>query len=263
MTAEFPFSVPQRRIVRRGRGAETAAPGLARGWSDLVPDAMRGKQRVVRRSSRCMKSSSGASNADEAKRMKERLASMTRELRAFARSLCRDPIMADDLVQEALLRAWSKRDSFQHGTNFRAWLFTILRNLYFSQLRRSRREIQDVEGEHAAQVSMKASQTDALELEDFRRALHLLPPEQREALILIGASNLSYGEVAKISECAVGTVKSRVARARIRLLELLAGEKKLPSLDEASESTAELQAALSAPRASRRRSPKKQKLYRG
>jgi RNA polymerase sigma-70 factor (ECF subfamily) len=254
MTGEFSFSVPQRRISKR---ASDMAASLARGWSDLVPDARLGKENQSRSRKR-MKAPKAVSSAEEAQRMKERLAAMTRELRAFARSLCRDPIVADDLVQEALLRAWSKRDSFQQGTNFRAWLFTILRNLYFSQLRRSRREVQDVEGEHAAQVTMKASQTDALELEDFRRALHLLPPEQREALILIGASNLSYGEVAKISQCAVGTVKSRVARARMRLVELLAGEKKLPSLAEASESTAQLQAALTTPRSPKRRAARRQ-----
>ncbi len=195
--------------------------------------------------------------------MRERLAEMTRELRAFARSLCRDPVMADDLVQEALLRAWSKRDTFQPGTNFRAWLFTILRNLYFSHLRRSRREIQDADGEHAAQISIKPSQPDALDMEDFRRALHVLPAEQREALILIGAGNLSCGEVAKISGCAVGTVKSRVARARTRLLELLSGDKQLPSLDEAATSTAELADVLAHPRGAGRRALHKKNRQRG
>jgi RNA polymerase sigma-70 factor, ECF subfamily len=144
-------------------------------------------------------------------------------LRAFAISLTGNHNLADDLVQETLLKAWSHRDKFEPGTNLKAWLFTILRNTYFSEFRKKRREVQDVDGRAAAQLISPAEQLGHLDLVDFHRALFLLSPDQREALLLIGAEGLSYEEAAKISGCAVGTVKSRVNRARLRLTELLAG----------------------------------------
>ena len=149
-------------------------------------------------------------------------------LRAFAISLAGDPDRADDLVQEALVKAWSAQASFQEGTSLRAWLFTILRNVFFSQYRKRRREVQDVDGIAAGRLVTLPSQDLYLDLGDFRAALERLPPDQREALILIGASGFSYEEAAEICGCAVGTVKSRVNRARGRLLELL----KVDSADE-------------------------------
>ena len=137
-------------------------------------------------------------------------------LRAFAVSLCGDIERADDLVQETLLKAWNHLDSFQEGTNLRAWLFTILRNTYFSECRRRRREVEDRDGNRAADLSVHPEQPGHLDMQDFRRALDVLPPDQREALVLVGAAGFSYEEAAEISGCAVGTIKSRVNRARAR-----------------------------------------------
>ena len=142
-------------------------------------------------------------------------------LRAFARSLVSNPSQADDLVQGALTRALSNLDKFEAGTNLRAWMFTILRNLYYSELRKRRREVEDTDGGYAAMLASQPNQISALELKDFRQALALLPPEQREALVLIGASGFSYEDAARICGCAIGTMKSRVNRGRNRLAELL------------------------------------------
>jgi RNA polymerase sigma-70 factor (ECF subfamily) len=142
-------------------------------------------------------------------------------LRAFAVSLCGDRDRADDLVQEALLKAWGHLDSFQEGTNLRAWLFTILRNTYFSEYRKRRREVGDCDGSRAAQLSVCPGQQGQLDMQDFCRALNVLPAEQREALVLVAAIGFSYEEAASVSGCAVGTVKSRVNRARRKLTELL------------------------------------------
>lgn len=143
-------------------------------------------------------------------------------LRAFAHSLCGNPDEADDLVQETLMRAWANIHSFREGTNLRAWLFTILRNAFYSSRRRRRNEIEDQDGKAAERLVATASQDRYMDLQDFREALVQLPEEQREALILIGASGFSYEEAGQICGCAVGTVKSRVSRARRRLAEMLA-----------------------------------------
>lgn len=142
-------------------------------------------------------------------------------LRAFAVYLTNDHSKADDLVQETLLKAWKAREGFTAGTNLKAWLFTILRNTYFSDFRKLRREVQDDTGELAGQLVAPPQQLAHLYLEDFKAALAQLPPDQREALILIGAEGLTYEEVATICDCAVGTIKSRVNRARSRMAELL------------------------------------------
>lgn len=142
-------------------------------------------------------------------------------LRAFAVSLCGNPDRADDLVQETLVKAWSNLDSFVPGTNLPAWLFTILRNIYYSEYRKRRREVADSDGAIAARLATPPSQNAHMDLLDFHAALQLLPNDQREALILIGASGLSYEEAAGICGCAIGTMKSRVNRARNRLAELL------------------------------------------
>src|ERR687888_1345590 len=143
-------------------------------------------------------------------------------LRAFAISLCGNVDRADDLVQETILRALANIDSFQPGTNMAAWLFTILRNLFRSEYRKRRREVEDVEGKYAESLKSHPEQHSRVEFEEFRVALAKLPSDQREALILVGASGFSYEEAAAICDCAVGTIKSRVNRARTRLTELLA-----------------------------------------
>ena len=143
-------------------------------------------------------------------------------LRAFAISLCGTVDRADDLVQETLLRALANIHSFQPGTNMSAWLFTILRNLFRSEYRKRRREVADSDGSYAAQLKAHPEQDGKIEFREFRDALQKLPDEQREALILVGASGFSYEEAANICGCAVGTIKSRVNRARSRLSDLLA-----------------------------------------
>jgi len=145
-------------------------------------------------------------------------------LRAFAMSLCGKIDRADDLVQETLLRALTNIDSFEPGTNMSAWLFTILRNLFRSEYRKRRREVEDADGRFSATLKTQPDQPSHMEFEEFRTALGQLPPDQREALVLVGASGFSYEEAAQICGSAVGTIKSRVNRARIRLAELLAIE---------------------------------------
>jgi RNA polymerase sigma-70 factor, ECF subfamily len=142
-------------------------------------------------------------------------------LRAFAVSLCGSVTMADDLVQEALLRAWANSDKFQIGTSLRAWLFTILRNIYYSQYRKRAREVQDSNGVYARGIAVEGDQESHLDLADFRKALARLPVEQREVLTMVGASGLSYEEAAAICGVEIGTIKSRLSRARTRLSDLL------------------------------------------
>lgn len=142
-------------------------------------------------------------------------------LRAFAVSLSQNADKADDLVQETLVKAWDKQASFQEGTNLKAWLFTILRNEFYSQMRKRGREVQDTDGAFTERMSVHPSQYGVLDMADFKKALDTLPPDQREAIILIGASGFSYEEAAEICKCAVGTMKSRVSRARTRLQDVL------------------------------------------
>jgi RNA polymerase sigma-70 factor (ECF subfamily) len=142
-------------------------------------------------------------------------------LRAFAISLCGDLHRADDLVQETLIKAWSHYDAFKEGTNLKAWLFTILRNTFISERRKLVREVQDFDGDHAARLALHPEQQGHVDFTDFTKALAQLSPEQREALMLVGAENFSYEEAAKITGCEIGTVKSRVHRARVRLAEVL------------------------------------------
>ncbi len=142
-------------------------------------------------------------------------------LRAFAISLCGRTDQADDLVQDTLVKAWGNIASYTPGTNLRAWLFTILRNSFYSQLRKRKREVEDVDGVHSNALSVEASQSEHIRMREFRSALALLPEDQREALVLVGAAGYSYEETAEICGCAVGTIKSRVNRARKKLATLL------------------------------------------
>lgn len=142
-------------------------------------------------------------------------------LRAFAMSLAQDEERADDLVQETLVKALEHIDSFVEGTNLRAWLFTILRNTYFSEYRKKRREVEDVDSVHANKVAVPCGQDSHMEMIDMRRAMEHIPLEQQEALFLVGVDGMSYDEAAELAGVAIGTIKSRVNRGRIRLAELL------------------------------------------
>ncbi len=168
---------------------------------------------------------------------KDQLAQVIPHLRAFGRSLSGSRDLADDLVQETLMKAWAKFDTFQEGTNLRAWLFTILRNTFYSDKRKTRREVADPEGLYAAALCEKPSHDGRLALADFRRAFDRLSPEHREVLILVGASGFAYEEASVMMGVAVGTVKSRANRARARLAEMLGleeGEEILSGVDGAT-----------------------------
>jgi RNA polymerase sigma-70 factor (ECF subfamily) len=145
-------------------------------------------------------------------------------LRAFARGLSGRPDFADDLVQEAAIKAWTARERYQAGTNMRAWTFAILRNHYLSELRRSRRQTDLDEGAVERMLVMEADQEGPLHLGDMEVALQKLAPERREAVLLVGASGFSYEEAAEIAGCPIGTMKSRVARARADLARMLGDE---------------------------------------
>jgi RNA polymerase sigma-70 factor (ECF subfamily) len=157
------------------------------------------------------------------------LLSLRSYLRAVSHALCSDRELADDLAQDTLCKAWASRSSFRRGSNLKAWLFTILRNRFYSHHRRAWR--QEAWNEDTAGIMPAAAdeQIWAVQLSDAVRALRRLPVEQREALILIGAGGFSYQEVAAICDCAEGTAKSRVARARSAILRLLEGSCPLPA----------------------------------
>lgn len=142
-------------------------------------------------------------------------------LRAFALSLTRNSATADDMVQDTIVKAWTNIEKFEVGTNLRAWLFTILRNNYYSNRRKANREVADVDGVFTESLSQKPDHDGRLQMNDFRVAFAQLPDEQREALILVGASGFAYDEAAEMCGVAVGTVKSRVNRGRAKLAELM------------------------------------------
>lgn len=142
-------------------------------------------------------------------------------LRAFGLSLCRNSAAADDLVQDTVLKAWKSIDKFEEGSNMRAWLFTILRNTYYTNFKKSRREVADIDGVMSEKLSVKPDHDGRLAYSDFMAAFVQLPVDQREALTLVGASGFAYHEVAEMCGIAPGTVKSRVARARQKLVEML------------------------------------------
>jgi RNA polymerase sigma-70 factor, ECF subfamily len=163
-------------------------------------------------------------NAIADKRTKEFRDSLIREmknLRAFAVSLSGSFHQADDLLQETLLKAWTNAGSFVPGTNMRAWLVTILRNTYYSQYRKRGREVSDPDGVYSANLATPPNQESALDMSDFLIALSKLAPEHRDVLLMVGASGFSYEETAEICGVAVGTIKSRLNRARARLADLL------------------------------------------
>lgn len=168
---------------------------------------------------------------------KHELAQVIPHLRAFGRSLSGNRDLADDLVQETLLKAWAARSRFQAGTNMRAWTFIILRNLFLSQMRRARFRGEWDELTASRILAAPASQDRHIELADMQRALLHLPQSQREALILVGAGGFSYEEAADICDCAVGTIKSRVARGRVALETLLSEGRLSPRREHKGDGT--------------------------
>jgi RNA polymerase sigma-70 factor (ECF subfamily) len=153
--------------------------------------------------------------------MRDLLLAAVPSLRAFAISLSGSVDRADDLVQDTLVRAIANIHRFEPGTNLNAWLFTILRNLFHSEFRKRRREVEDPDGSYAEGLRTMPDQGAKLDFEDFRAALAKLPHDQREALLLVAAQGFSYEEAAEICGTKLGTIKSRVNRARTRLAELL------------------------------------------
>ena len=162
-----------------------------------------------------------AGSPDRDERFKTDLLAATRSLRAFAISLVGRADRADDLVQETLVKAWQHRMSFQMGTNMGAWLFTILRNEFYTQIRKRAREVEDADGVIASKVAVQPSQHGHMDLNDVQSALMKLPVDQREAVLLVSASDLSYDEAAAVCGVATGTIKSRVNRGRAKLAEIL------------------------------------------
>jgi len=162
-----------------------------------------------------------AAGVAETQDPRDEIVEHVKPMRAFALSLTRDMSAADDLVQDTIVKAWSNIDKFKPGSNMRAWLFTILRNTFYSGRRKSRRMVSDVDGALTDTMSVKPEHDGTLAMADFRRAFEQLPDEQREALTLVGAQGFSGEEAAALCGCAVGTIKSRVNRGRRRLAELL------------------------------------------
>jgi len=179
-------------------------------------------------------------------------------LRAFSRLLCRGKPIAEDLAQEALAKAWRARDHFQPGTNMKAWLFTILRNTLYTQARRGWREASwDAEKGEAIPAPAR-EQEWSMDLSDTARALHRLPDHQREAILLVGVAGLTYDDAGCVCHTPAGTMKSRVARGRASLLNILDGSEPIPqrALARAHHASDDILAQLSAVMAASKRSPR-------
>jgi RNA polymerase sigma-70 factor, ECF subfamily len=166
-------------------------------------------------------------NAEEAidadKLFRDQLVALLPSLRAFSRGLCGNRDMADDLAQDTMMRAWAARASYTQGSNFRAWMFMIMRNQFYTTIRKNARTT-SLDPEVAERVLVVApAQQNGINVNDVAKALQKLPAEQREVLLLIGASGLSYEEAADVIGCAMGTVKSRLARGRTALAALIDG----------------------------------------
>ena len=170
--------------------------------------------------------------------IRDQLPLYLKPLRAFAVSLTRNVSEADDLVQDTVVKAWTNIEKFVPGTNLQAWLFTILRNTFYSSLRKRRREVADPDGIHAQGLFVKPDHDGRLAYGDFQRAFDQLSDEHREVLVLVGASGFSCEEAAEMMGVAVGTVKSRTSRARKKLSDLMGlaeGEQVLDGVDQASQ----------------------------
>ena len=152
---------------------------------------------------------------------RDEIALHIRDLRAFAMSLARNHATADDLVQDTIVKAWSNIDKFTPGTDLRAWLFTILRNTFFSHRRKISREVPDPDGIHAGKLSVLPQHDGRLALREFLVAFDRLSAEHREVVVLVGANGYSYAEAAQMMGVATGTAKSRASRARAQLAALM------------------------------------------
>ena len=191
-----------------------------RGYGTFIPSRMSGRGRSSRRFVLpAIWSRRPVSPVEPA--LRDQMLGLLPNLRAFALSLTNDPTWADDLVQDTILRAWANMARFERGTNLSAWLFTILRNSFYSEYRKRRHEVEDPEGVYVRCLTVQPEQESAFDFADLRRALVQLPPEQREAVILVGAEGRSYEDAANLCGVAVGTIKSRVNRARTQLAMLL------------------------------------------
>lgn len=167
------------------------------------------------------------------------LLSLVPSLRAYARSLCRDPNLADDIVQDALLVAWTKRNTLRDLGAIKPWLLTIVRNTYFAYVRRGKKEVEDVDGIHAGRQTVPAPQETASELSDVKQAINALSDEEREALVLVCIDNLTYQEAALICACPVGTIKSRLNRARLQVISHLTDAPSLLTARNEKKSTSQ------------------------
>ncbi len=166
---------------------------------------------------------SGVETIDADKLFRDQLVTLLPSLRAFSRGLCGNRDMADDLAQDTMMRAWAARASYTQGSNFRAWMFMIMRNQFYTTIRKNAR-MTSLDPEFAERVLVVApAQQNGINVEDVAKALQKLPAEQREVLLLIGANGLSYEEAAEVTGCAIGTVKSRLARGRTALAALIDG----------------------------------------
>ncbi|MER2269120.1 sigma-70 family RNA polymerase sigma factor [Methylobacterium oxalidis] len=162
-----------------------------------------------------------AAQGGNAEAFRDGLIAVLPDLRGFAMSLVPDATRADDLVQETVVRAWAAQDRFLPGSNLKAWLFTILRNQFYTEVRKKKREVEDADGVMAGQLIAPAAQEHGSDLRTIWTHIAKLPPSQREALLLVGAQGLTYEAAAEVIGCQVGTVKSRVSRARSLLTSLL------------------------------------------
>ena len=164
-----------------------------------------------------------AESIDLDKVFRDQLVGLLPSLRAFSRGLCGHREMADDLAQDTMMRAWAARESYTQGTNFRAWMFMIMRNQFYTTIRKNSR-MTSLDPEVAERVLVvAAAQQNGINVDDVAKALQKLPAEQREVLLLIGANGMSYEEAAEVIGCAMGTVKSRLARGRTALATLIDG----------------------------------------
>lgn len=176
---------------------------------------------LVRRTRRARPLTEQPSTGPVETALRDQMLDLLPNLRAFAFFLTNDPARVDDLVQDTFLRAWANVSHFERGSNLGAWLFTILRRAFYTEYRKRRREVEDPEGVHVARLKVPPEQEPALVMAELRLALAHLPHTHREAVLLVGVEGMSYEEVAMLQRVAVGTVKSRVNRARQQLAALL------------------------------------------